>query len=173
MICIALSARPVISVKGRPSWLSPYYLLLPGQALMPNFATTLKTEIARLARKEIRTQVEPLKKATAAQRREITELKRQIVALTRQAGAAGKRPAPKTDSQPAAASARFSAKGLKTLRLRLGLSAAEFGKLAGASGQSIYGWEAGKTLPRAEQRERLAGLRLLGKKEARARLLAE
>ncbi len=65
---------------------------------------------------------------------------------------------------------RFVSKGLKTLRARLGLSAADFGRLVGASGQSIYNWEAGKAVPRASQQTALAAIRGLGKREAAKRL---
>lgn len=138
---------------------------------MANLASALKEEITRLARKEIRTQVDPLRKASANYRREIAELKRQIADLSRQVKAAGKAPKA-TPNAPPAGNTRFSSKGLRTLRKRLGLSAAEFGLLAGASGQSVYNWEADKTLPREAQRAALASLRDLGKKEARARLEA-
>ena len=70
------------------------------------------------------------------------------------------------------ANTRFSVKGLKSLRARLELSAADFGRLAGASGQSVYNWEAGKTVPAATQRATLASLRGLGKREAAKRLEA-
>ena len=76
------------------------------------------------------------------------------------------------DTEEGGSRARISAKGLKTLRTKLGLSAAEFGQLAGASGQSIYNWEQGKNAPRAKQVEVLAALRKLGKREARTRLEA-
>jgi hypothetical protein len=51
------------------------------------------------------------------------------------------------------------------------LSAADLGRLAGATGQSIYDWERGKT-PRPKQIEKLTALRGLGKREAKARLEA-
>jgi DNA-binding transcriptional regulator YiaG len=138
---------------------------------MANLASALKDEVTRLARKEIRAQVDPLRKASANQRREIAELKRQLAELGRRVKAAGKTPkaTPETSST---GNTRFSSKGLRTMRKRLGLSAPEFGLLAGASGQSIYNWEADKTLPREAQRATLVSLRGLGKKEARARLEA-
>jgi DNA-binding transcriptional regulator YiaG len=138
---------------------------------MANLASALKDEITRLARKEIRTQVDPLRKASANHRREIAELKRQIADLSRQVKAASKAPKAAPEAPPTGKT-RFSSKGLKTLRKRLGLSAEEFGLLAGASSQSIYNWEADKTLPREAQRATLVSLRGLGKKEARARLEA-
>ena len=67
-------------------------------------------------------------------------------------------------------SLRFSAKGLAAQRRRLGLSAQAFGALIGASGQSVYKWEEGKTRPRAKNLPAIAALRTMGKKEAAARL---
>ncbi|BDU15187.1 helix-turn-helix domain-containing protein [Lysobacter auxotrophicus] len=142
---------------------------------MPNLGTVLKAEISRLARKEVRAEVETLRKASGTYRREIAELKRQVAQLERSLRQAGK-------ARPAAASVaaskdeesssrlRFSAKGLQSLRTKLGLSAADFGRLTGVSGQSIYHWEQGKSLPRKSQLPKLASVRGLGKKEARARL---
>lgn len=137
---------------------------------MSNLGSVLKNEITRLARKEIRAQIVPLQKASTTQRREIAELKRQVALLTRHAKAASKAISKNAPESPEPPAARFVAKGLRSLRARLGLSAADFGKLAGASGQSIYNWESGKAVPRKSQLTVLAGLRTLGKREAQARL---
>ena len=143
---------------------------------MANIGTLLKQEIARVARKEVRAATEPLRKTGSTQRRDIAALKREISQLQRQLkslsrGAATSTTAAATGDAGERA-VRFSAKGLKTLRARTGLSAADFGRLAGVSGQSIYGWEAGKTTPGAKQRAALAQLRGLGKREAARRLEA-
>lgn len=68
---------------------------------------------------------------------------------------------------------RFVAKGLKSLRTRLGLSAAELASLLGVTGQSVYNWEQKKSTPRAAQLSQLAQLRSLGKKAVRAQLEGE
>ena len=138
---------------------------------MPNLGVVLKTEISRLARKEIKSQVDALKKTSNASRREIAELKRQVASLERALKSLGK-PTPKKMEDGAVAATRFTAKGLRSLRSKMGLSATDFGKLAGVSVQSIYHWEAGKTVPRKSQQAALAGLRGLGKREAKARLEA-
>jgi DNA-binding transcriptional regulator YiaG len=139
---------------------------------MTSFGVTIKNEITRLSRKELRTQVEPLRKATstfrkdiAALKREVSVLQRQLATLTRSATKAIT--ATTTEAKPT----RFAAKGLRALRTRLGISATDFGKLAGASGQSVYNWESGKAVPRQRQLTVLAGLRGLSKKEAQARLV--
>lgn len=140
---------------------------------MSNFSSVLKGEIARVARKEIKNAADPLRKANASYRRDIAELKRQLAALQKEFRALSKVP---RASAPAAAetagNTRFSAKGLKSLRARLGLSAADLGRLVQASGQSVYNWEAGKAAPRASQRAALASVRGLGKREAAKRLEA-
>jgi DNA-binding transcriptional regulator YiaG len=65
---------------------------------------------------------------------------------------------------------RFSAKGFKTLRAKLGLSASDVGTLLGVSMQSVYNWERGNTVPRAAQVSSIAALRSMGKKQAKERL---
>lgn len=142
---------------------------------MTNIASVLKTEIARLARREVKSQVEPLRKANAGYRRDIAALKREVAALARQVKS-GARPS-RADKAAATAGedaprVRFQAKGLKSHREKLGLSAAEYGQLAGVSAQSIYNWEAGKTVPRQSQVQSLATLRGMGKREAAKRLEA-
>ena len=65
---------------------------------------------------------------------------------------------------------RFRAGGLASHRKRLGLSAADFGRLLGVSSQSIYKWESGEVKPRRGQLTAIATIRKLGKREALARL---
>jgi hypothetical protein len=51
---------------------------------MPNIATILKEEIARVARKEVRRETTALKKAAATYRSEIAALKRRAAETERQ-----------------------------------------------------------------------------------------
>lgn len=140
---------------------------------MPNIAGLLKAEIVRLSNKTVRQHLEPVKTASATHRRQIAALKRQMQALERElaklrrsAGAA------RPQAEPAAESTknRFVAKGLRSLRARLGLSAEEFGKLVGVSAQSVYNWEQERARPRPSQVSAIAALRSVGKREAMARL---
>jgi DNA-binding XRE family transcriptional regulator len=142
---------------------------------MPNIASVLKEEIARVARKEVRSDTQALKKSSASYRSDIAALKRRIAALEQLVKRVGKSAGVKTapaDSEPTAGGFRFSASGLMAQRKRLGLSAAEAGKLLGVSDQSVYKWENGKTRPRASQFASIAALRGMSKKEAAARLAA-
>ena len=140
---------------------------------MPNFAAVLKDEILRLARKEIRQQVGPLKKTVAEQRRGIAELKRQVTALVRNQTFLEKQEARRLAKAPRASAAdgvRFSPKWVKADRKRLGLSAKDYGVLVGVSGLTIYNWEAGKSKPRAKALAGWAAVRGIGKREALRRL---
>jgi DNA-binding transcriptional regulator YiaG len=140
---------------------------------MPNIRTVLRDEIVRLSRKEIRAEALSTKKATAQHRHDIATLKgrvanleRQIALLTRKTIAEPQNTVAVRTGKPL----RFVAKGLRSQRERLGLSAAEFGRLAGVSAQSIYNWERCAAIPRSEQLARLAALRGLGKREAATQL---
>jgi DNA-binding transcriptional regulator YiaG len=140
---------------------------------MANIAIVLREEISRLSRREIRRQVQPLRKASAAHRREIAALKRQLLTLQRRANALAKSAAQNRNPvEPAETPSpqRFVAKGLRSLRARLDVSAAELAKLVGVSQQSVYNWELKKAVPRREQLAALAGIRSLGKRDVRARL---
>lgn len=138
---------------------------------MPNIASALKAEISRIARKELRADVEPLRKASAHYRSAIATLKRQIADLEKQIKGASKarRSAPPTEEAPSQ-QIRFSAQRLKNHRAKLGLSAKDYGALVGVSGLTIYKWESGNTRPRAGQLPAIAAVRGLGKREAQARL---
>ena len=138
---------------------------------MPNLSAVLRGEITRLARKEIKAAIDPVRKTNAGHRKQIAELKKLVAQLQRDQKALSiPVNAQVKAGAPLPGSTRFSVKGLKSIRAKLGLSAAEFGRLVGASGQSIYNWEAGKTVPRAAQQAALASVRGLGKREA-AKLL--
>ena len=139
---------------------------------MSNLASALKEEVVRLARKEIRTETESLKKGSVQYRSEIATLKKRMNVLekivARLSKTAAREKAKATPEKPTRI--RFSAKGLITLRQRLGLSGADMGALLGVSAQTIYNWEAEKSRPRQQQLDAFASLRGVGKRQAAARL---
>lgn len=146
---------------------------------MPNIASILKTEISRVARKEVRVEIEALKKTStqhrsliAALRRQIDQLENDLRRVTKAAAkSSGTMPADEVEDQGPAR--RFSATRLAAHRTKLGLSAASYGKLVGVSGQTIYHWEQGKARPRTAQLETLASVRNLGIRQAVERLGVE
>jgi DNA-binding XRE family transcriptional regulator len=140
---------------------------------MPNIAAVLKQEISRIARREVRSETASLKKASAQYRRDIAKLKRQVSNLQGKVTLLEKQmlqnaAAPVGDAD--AKGIRFTAKGLRSQRKRLGLSAADYGKLVGVTDQTIYSWENGLSRPRKQQLPALASVRPLGKREVHARL---
>ena len=139
---------------------------------MPNIGTLLKQEISRLCRRQIRSEVTTVKKASAAYRRDIAALKRQVQALERKSAVLAKRAATVANAPASLPDrpVRFVAKGLRSLRTRLGLSAKQMSLLLGVSEQSVYNWEAKKATPRKEQLAAIIGMRDLGKREAQERL---
>jgi DNA-binding transcriptional regulator YiaG len=140
---------------------------------LPNLATALREEIRRLARKELREQVGATVKAAAQHRRDLAELKRQVRRLQRSVGFLEGQERRRLGQKPPAEKAegvRFSAKGVRTHRQRLGLSAKNYGRLVGVSGLTVYHWEAGRSRPRAQQLAALVAVRGLGKREAMKRL---
>jgi DNA-binding transcriptional regulator YiaG len=140
---------------------------------MGNLIHALRDEITRLAKKEVKGQITPFKAASARYRREIAELKRvtsdlkkRLAYLEQQERKRAKKPPP----PELAKGTRFAPKGLKSHRAKLGLSAEDYGLLAGVSGQMIYKYERGETKPRRAQVAKLVAVRDLGKREARRRL---
>ncbi|MEJ1127760.1 helix-turn-helix transcriptional regulator [Variovorax sp. CCNWLW225] len=145
---------------------------------MPNIASILKTEISRVARKEVRTEIETLKKASTHHRASIAALRRQVEKLEKELRRALKMSssapsAGDADDGESGPSRRFSATRLAAHREKLGLSAAAYGKLVGVTGQTIYKWEQGKARPRKAQLEGLASVRGLGRREVAEQLNAE
>jgi DNA-binding transcriptional regulator YiaG len=140
---------------------------------MKNLTDALRDQITRIAKKETKGQIASLKSASASYRREIAELKKVVRGLERRLryveGQERKR-AVKAPPKKLAEGARFSPKGLKSHREKLGLSAADYGRLAGLSAQTIYSYEGGKSKPRPAQLAKLVALRGLGKREAERRL---
>ncbi len=140
---------------------------------MPNIASVLKEEIARLVRRELRSETESLKKASSRYRSEIAALKRRIEAQEKQISRLEKMLPKKAEpliDRASETKLRFKRQGVRAQRTRLGLSAAEMGALVGVSAQTVYNWEAGTTRPRAEQLAAIAAVRKMGKREVKARL---
>ena len=137
---------------------------------MSNIAGVLKEEIRRLAKKEIKAQVGTTKQAVARYRSDIAMLKRQLGQQEREIKLLKKQQGqPQAEEEPLE-SVRFSARSVKAQRQRLGLSAADYGKLVGVSGLTIYNWEHEKARPRKAQLVALVAVRGIGKREALMKL---
>ena len=143
---------------------------------MGRIEDALKSEIARLARKEIRAALTPM----AA---ELRRLRRRVSELSEAAGTLAKRvkvtshllhaQSPQlTVSKEEAKTSRLSPGLIKKLRSRLGVSRAQLAGLVGVSTVAIQFWESGRTKPNQENRDAVIALRTRGRRDVQA-LLAE
>jgi DNA-binding transcriptional regulator YiaG len=139
---------------------------------MSNIAEILKAEISRIARKQIKSDTEALRKGLSVYRHEIASLRKRLDALEKQSKRAARHQPelPREVSGAEVQRLRFSATRFAAQRQKLGLSAADFGTLLGVSSLSVYHWEQGKARPRATQLQAIAAARKLGKREVLERL---
>ena len=121
------------------------------------------------------------RKPIAALRRDVAELKRQVAELKRalrdvQRSAAAPRAAADVaaaaDDGDAGPRVRPTGAAVRKLRARLGLTQAEFARLAGISGLTVYKWEKsdGRINPRGRALAGLARVMGMGKREAKRAL---
>ncbi|MEI8194811.1 MAG: helix-turn-helix domain-containing protein [Phycisphaerae bacterium] len=138
---------------------------------MPNITSILNDQIRRLAKREIKANTGVIRRATAEYRHVLAALKKQVADLTKRLAAVEKH-APKEIAPPPEVleKGRFRAIGVKSHREKLGLSAKDYGQLAGVAPITIYQWESGKSEPRQAQKARWLAIRGLGKREALQRL---
>ena len=141
---------------------------------MPNLQSVLRQEIRRLARSEVRSELEATKRAVAQHRREIAELKRRNTALERTVSYLQSRETKRLKAGPSQAEppkgTRFSVRSLKAQRRTSGLSREDYASLVGVSGSTIYNWESGSTKPHGKHLATLVSLRGIGKREASKRM---
>lgn len=147
---------------------------------MPNIAKVFREEIARIARKEAKAAVAPIRKPTIKIRRDVADLKQRVAALAQVnkqlQGSLARLASAQPQSQPAEAAGKgwISGKGIKSLRKKLGVSQAEFAKLVGVSDQAVYICESKTEMLklRAATKASVFAVRGIGAKEARKRLEA-
>ena len=142
---------------------------------MGKIEATIKSEIQRLAKKEIRSTFLPMKREMRSLRLKLSMVAKNIKAFDRLAKEkilplAGEK---KLESSPEEVkTARLTAPRIRRLRLKLGLSQRELASLIGASMGAVVMWEKGKFRPKADKKGALIALRRLGKRQVR-KMLAE
>ena len=151
---------------------------------MTTFADSLKKEIARVARKELREEISALRKTSLAHRSEIAALKKQLKAqqalVNRMNKGQGKgmaeraRIAERAVQEPSALQTKakpgrkvvFTAERLKAHRAKLGFTQEQMAKLLEVSSLSIWKWESGGASPRASRVPQILERLALGKRKA-------
>jgi DNA-binding transcriptional regulator YiaG len=129
----------------------------------------LQSEITRLARKELKKELEPIKRVNAAQRGYIADLRRDVTELQKQVArlqkASGQVPVEEAEEK----NFWISGKGIVSLRKKLGLTQAQLAMLAGVSTQSVVKWEKvdGKIPFRSQETaDAVQTVRAMGKRDA-------
>jgi len=147
---------------------------------MTGIAKLVQEEIRRLARRETKPELERLKKECSELRRSVAQLNQRLHAVERNGNASvpeasegsenGDGPAP---LEVVVAPPSITAGMVKALRTKLRLTQAEFGRLVGVSGQSVYQWErrSGPLQLRRATRHALLRVKAMGVREARTLLL--
>jgi DNA-binding transcriptional regulator YiaG len=145
---------------------------------MSNVVKILKTEIAKISKREAKSATQAIGKSNTWLRKVVADLKKRVVLLekeNRRLMATVKKyqvePPQKVD-QEETSKARLTSRGIRSLRRRLRLSQLDFGKLLGAASHSVYLWEKkeGALRLRDKTRQALLSIRGLSAGEARARL---
>lgn len=144
---------------------------------MSNVAKALKAEISRISRREAKSAVDPIAKTNTALKKIISDLKARVAALEKECmrmlPARGKE---KAETPPGAVEetrkSRFTSKGVRSLRNKLGLSQAAFAKLVGVTTHAVYLWETkeGTLNLRDKTRETLLSIKGLRAREAKEKL---
>jgi DNA-binding transcriptional regulator YiaG len=144
---------------------------------MPNIAKVLKEEIARISRKEARTAVGKLHTNAIRLRKNTADLRNRVAALEKENKQLSSLLEKVGQSLPSAApeaaeKIRITAKGIRSLRRKLGLSQTKFAKLLGVSTQIVQIWakKTGALKVRETTKAAIRSIRGIGAREARQRL---
>ena len=133
---------------------------------MAKMESAFRDEIARLARKEIKSATDPLKKQVKELKAQLRALKK--VAASGNAPAATKPAALKLPPKTEVEAARIGPRWIKALRKRNKLSQQQLADLVGVSISAVGSWEYGKAKPGGENKAKLVALRGMGKPEVKA-----
>ena len=141
---------------------------------MGKLESTIKFEIQRLAKREVRSTFLRLRREVRSLRLKLSSLSKGITSLNRLTKDLHLEKAkPKLEATPEEIKAsRLTPARIRGLRKKLGISMRELATLTGFSLTAILSWEKGKFKPRGEKKAALVALRKLGKREVR-KMLAE
>ena len=139
---------------------------------MGKLESTIKSEIQRLAKREIRTTFVPLRREVRAMRLRLSGLSRGITSLTmmtKELRLEEVKPKLEATSEEVKAS-RLTPERIAGLRKKLGISQRELGLLVGATIGAVASWEKGKFKPQGDKKAALVALRKLRKRDVRKML---
>jgi len=136
--------------------------------------STIKAEIQRLAKHEVRTAFRPLRKEVWGIRLKLSNLLKGFAPLNRWAkeSSESKSKESKLAASPEEVKAsRFTPERIRHLRMKLGIFQRELGILVGATIGAVLSWEKGKFKPRGEKKAALVALRKVRKRDVKKMLM--
>ncbi|RMA56425.1 hypothetical protein C8C96_4842 [Acidovorax sp. 100] len=142
---------------------------------MTAFNEAFRSEIARIARKESKKELDHLRKSVSSQRSEIASLKRSLHELERTVRLALRHlpaPEPKQPKPVSTKTKGISTEALVAKREAVALTVAEMAILLNVSPLTLRRWEAQEAFPRKMHHERIHAVLAMGKRQAK-RLLTE
>ncbi len=140
---------------------------------MGKLEATIKSEIERLSKKEIRRISVPMGRDVRALKSTVAELRKSVSALERltaQQKKMAKGEIERQATEEELRKSRFSPRLIRNIRTRLGISQKELALLSGVTVGAIHQWESGKFRPKDRKKAVLVGLRKLGRRDVRRML---
>jgi len=140
---------------------------------MAKIEGVIKSEIIRLAKREVRAVFRPLRREVWQMSTKLSNLSKGIASLNRMAKELHLEEAkPKLEATPEEIKAsRLTPERIRRIRSKLGISQRELGILIGASLGAVLSWEKGKFKPKGDKKAALVGLRKLKKRDVKKLLM--
>lgn len=138
---------------------------------MGKVESTIKGEITRLAKREVRGSFFPLRREVYALKLKLSGLMKNFIAMERQAKEVLKEQAKKKLELQASPEevkvSRLTPQRIRLLRNKIGISQKDLGILLDVSIGAVGMWEKGKFAPSTKKKAALIALRKLGKREVK------
>jgi DNA-binding transcriptional regulator YiaG len=145
------------------------------EIILGKIDSTIKSEIQRLTKREVRSVFRPLRREVWAIRLKLSTLLKAFAPMNRLAKEISESKAKErklTASPEEVKASRFTPERIRGLRNKLGISQRELGVLVGSTTGAVLSWEKGKFKPRGEKKAALVALRKVRKRGAK-KMLAE
>ena len=136
---------------------------------MGKLGANIKSEIVRLAKREIRKTLVPLGRDVRSLKSTVSQARKAVLLLerlaARQQKELEKRKVPLEATPEEVKKSRFSPRLIRSLRRHLGISQKELAILSGVTVGAVHMWESGKFRPKDEKKALMVGLRKLNRRD--------
>lgn len=147
---------------------------------MNTFSNAFRAEVVRMARKELKPELQGMRKAITSHRSEIAALKREVKSLTSRLKAAQRQTKvgdmaassdqPKVSKRAAHEDFVFAPETLIQMRNALGATQLQMADLLAVSALSYGRWEKGQTYPRSKQLAKIEEVVRMGPVKAKKKM---